>query len=690
MSFNGSGLKFDGVSFQQSTIPDFEDTLGIHIPNNVYDYDQTESEKPDKNALDGFCGDWKIVEFDMWYPKVVYPASGNWLSLTGLNTNHLMAMGRRPQRAADGLANNRTRRIFALDSAINSDMSRTQNTVSAWKQEPYHVGTDIYQLTGIGSLMFRICKDQDSISFADGTTQGYVAYEVDWLNVSSSEWENSWTNSTLNEQSITPDAGGTDGFVAPYVLYTANTMAGSPGVNGNGIIYTITSNTTGADPQHTTHIAEFANSQFIYATDPPNTLNGPIDIETSPDGTVFVMYAGGFGDSSSSVYVYAFPASNTAAPYLVLKADQTTTPDVSPFAGDARNGLVAYQGVKDFLKIGGSDNSLYINGGNLIRIRPSSTGSYQAADTAKTRVLGDSVIAGGAAFGRITNDEEVQNFYVDDEDRVFYVMRNNPNTVQMVTQTRAPGSSTWEVSSNAAVLLEVGDSGYHKFTPGANLVFCDMAMDDDKNLYVASASQWENSYTSNGHVFKITPNKSGDYAVGCGTITVIANNIPSPISIDVNSRQQVFVSSHAAYDGFASSVGGVFIIDNGNLQLIANGTYYIATSSATRPTANIYGGRILVGSRYVGNSVSTDYIYDGSVYWSSMRRWDLAATNHAANTILRITSNTTGGYALTNPSSGANVHLIMSAQLRNGSNDLNPDNGFRPMGNPIALKKQWI
>jgi len=170
-------------------------------------------------------------------------------------------------------------------------------------------------------------------------------------------------------------------------------------------------------------------------------------------------------------------------------------------------------------------------------------------------------------------------------------MRNNPNTVQVVTQTRAPGSSTWEVSSNTAVLLEVGDSGYHKFTPGANLVFCDMAMDDDKNLYVASASQWENSYTSNGHVFKITPNKSGDYAVGCGTISVIANNIPSPISIDVNSRQQVFVSSHAAYDGFASSVGGVFIIDNGDLQLIANGSYYIGTSGATSTTANIYGGR---------------------------------------------------------------------------------------------------
>ena len=246
------------------------------------------------------------------------------------------------------------------------------------------------------------------------------------------------------------------------------------------------------------------------------------------------------------------------------------------------------------------------------------------------------------------------------------------------------------MSSNTAVLLEVGDSGYHKFTPGANLVFCDMAMDDDKNLYVASASQWENSYTSNGHVFKITPNKSGDYAVGCGTITVIANNIPSPISIDVNSRQQVFVSSHAAYDGFASSVGGVFIIDNGDLQLIANGSYYIGTSGATRPTANIYGGRILVGPSYVANPTSTDYIYDGSVYWSSMRRWDLLPPNHAANTILRITSNTTGGYAFTNPSRGANVHLIMSAQFRGGPNDLDADSGWRPTGIPIALKKQWI
>jgi len=425
-----------------------------------------------------------------------------------------------------------------------------------------------------------------------------------------------------------------------------------------------------------TTITDFANSAFIYESGSPlnasiSSLVGPVDMETDIEGNLFAMYTANATDTDGSVLVYCFPASNTSLPYLVFRGNTTSDPSTG-------HNTPEYSGTKDYLIFAGSDNSLYINARDLIRVIPHSSGRYQFMEASLTKVVGDYATTGNS----------IENFYVDDDDNVFYVTTGSSNTVYVKTQTQNM-EGIWSVGSNVAVLSPSGDGADHVFTSGANNDFCAMAMDSKKNLYITSMAQ-DQTYVANGHVFKIAPNHRGKYEIGSGAqISVIANNIPSPISIDVNSMDEVFVSSYAGDAGQVSGYGAAWIITTGNeLFKIANGSFFNPTSSATSTKiGHIYGGKIIAGPRYDANSVETSsHAFDGSVYWSSARLYTSGRIGSAANTILRISANSTGGYELLHPSGGANVHLMISQQLRS------VDDAFegRILGYPIILKKHWI
>jgi len=628
---------------------------GVLLPSTIYDYDY--DIKP--YDIDDMTGEWKIVEWDTWYPTTA--------SMSGYEDFAWWEYG----NAARGIGAFRTVDVSTYDS-------NTVNYANYWKRKDfYHSPTDphVYRNDGISRLHFSIQSGDYSLSALD-STRGNVSFEVDWVGVSGEPWDKSYSNESLHINTVQADRAESDTFIPPYTLYTSNviwTDSSPVGSHGNGIIYCITSNTSNV---FETTITDFANSAFIYESGSPlnasiSSLVGPVDMETDIEGNLFAMYTANTTDTDGSVLVYCFPASNTSLPYLVFRGNTTSNPSTG-------HNTPEYSGTKDYLIFAGSDNSLYINARDLIRVIPHSSGRYQFMEASLTKVVGDYATTGNS----------IENFYVDDDDNVFYVTTGSSNTVYVKTQTQNM-EGVWSVGSNVAVLSPSGDGADHVFTSGANNDFCAMAMDSKKNLYITSMAQ-DQTYVANGHVFKIAPNHHGEYEIGSGAqISVIANNIPSPISIDVNSMDEVFVSSYAGDAGQVSGYGAAWIITTGNeLFKIANGSFFNPTSSATSTKiGHIYGGKIIAGPRYDANSVETSsHAFDGSVYWSSARLYTSGRIGSAANTILRISANSTGGYELLHPSGGANVHLMISQQLRS------VDDAFegRILGYPIILKKHWI